>query len=266
MDKDLKKIVQNKYAALANQQGSSCCGPTSCEDQASTDQNITFFSEDYSQLAGYVADADLQLGCGIPIQHIDLRPGMTVLDLGSGAGNDVFVAAQMVGPTGHVIGLDFTPAMIDKARANQAKLGIQHVSFVLGDIENMPIASDSVDLVISNCVLNLVPNKQKAFAEMKRVLKPGGQFSISDIVLRGTLTPALRDAAALYAGCVSGALQQKDYLEGVQQAGFDQLTLAKERHIHLPDELLLQHVGAEALRHFRESGTGIYSITLLGQA
>lgn len=265
MSKDLKKIVQDKYAALVTREDESCCGPSSCCGPTDT-EDITFFSEDYSQLQGYVKDADLALGCGIPVNHVEIKPGMSVLDLGSGAGNDVFVAARMTGPTGKIVGIDFTPAMVEKARANKAKLGLDYVSFVQGDIEDMPLEDNSFDLVISNCVLNLVPDKKKAFAEIKRVLKPGGRFSISDIVLKGELTPALRDAAALYAGCVSGALQQDDYLEIVRTAGFQNLELAKERQIELPDDLLARHVSASEIRHFRESGTGIYSITLLAQA
>jgi len=265
MKKDLKKIVQDKYAALVTQEKESCCGPSSCCGPTDAD-DITFFSEDYSQLEGYVEDADLELGCGIPVNHIEIKPGMSVLDLGAGAGNDVFVAARMTGPTGNVVGIDFTPAMVEKARANKAKLGLEYVSFVQGDIEDMPLADNSFDLVISNCVLNLVPNKKKAFSEIKRVLKTGGRFSISDIVLQGELSPALRDAAALYAGCVSGALQKDTYLDIVRTAGFQALDVAKERKIELPDALLARHVSADEIKDFRDSGTGIYSITLLAQA
>ena len=265
MKKDLKKIVQDKYAALVTQGEDNCCGPSSCCGPTDA-EDITFFSEDYSQLDGYVKDADLELGCGIPVQHVDIRPGMAVLDLGSGAGNDVFVAARMTGPTGKIVGIDFTPAMVEKARANKAKLGLDYVSFVQGDIEDMPLEDNSFDRVISNCVLNLVPDKEKAFAEIKRVLKPGGQFSISDIVLKGELSPALRDAAALYAGCVSGALQKEDYLNIVRAAGFQALEVVKERQIELPDELLARHVSAEEIQAFRNSGTGIYSITLVAHA
>lgn len=261
MRKDLKEIVKEKYTAVVENKESSCCQPSCCSPDTGVD---TFFNEDYSHLEGYVADADLALGCGIPLEHTKIEEGMTVLDLGSGAGNDVFVAARQVGISGKVIGLDFTEAMVKKAMANQEKLGIENVSFVFGDIEDMPLPSNSVDLVISNCVLNLVPDKKSAFAEMNRVLRANGRFAISDIVLTGDLDPTLRDAAALYAGCVSGALQKDEYLAIVQEAGFKNISVAKERRIELTDEFLQQHLDDQTIADFRESGTGIVSITLTG--
>ena len=259
MSKELKKLVKDKYTEAVTRQA-GCCGGGNWDDQLET-----VFSEDYRQLDGYVADADLGLGCGIPTEHAALQPGETVLDLGAGAGNDVFVARRLVGERGRVIGLDMTEAMIERANANKAKLGYENVEFVLGDIEAMPLPDDSVDVAISNCVLNLVPNKEQAFRELYRVLRPGGRFAVSDIVLQGTLSEPLRAAAALYAGCVSGALQRDDYLERIAKAGFTGLRLAKEKRIDLPDALLLQHLDEAEVEAFRRSGASIYSITLCGE-
>lgn len=262
MSDKLKNIVREKYAKVVTEsKDSSCCSPSCCGDNKET---MTAFNEDYTQLEGYVADADYNLGCGMPLEHIDVKPGMTVLDLGSGAGNDAFIAARMVGEEGEVIGIDFTPEMVEKARTNQAKLGLKHVRFVQGDIEDMPLPDDTVDLVISNCVLNLVPDKQKAYAEIKRVLRPNGQFAISDVVLQGDLPDSLREAAALYAGCVSGALQAEEYMQIVREAGFTDAKVAKAREIYLPDEFLQEHLSEEQIREFRESELGIWSYTVIG--
>jgi len=261
MSDELKNIVREKYAKVVTEaKDNSCCSPSCCDDGKET---MTAFNEDYTQLEGYVAEADLALGCGMPLEHIDVKPGMTVLDLGSGAGNDAFIAARLVGEEGEVIGIDFTPEMIEKARANQAKLGLKHVRFVQGDIEDMPLPDDSIDLIISNCVLNLVPDKKKAYAEIKRVLKPGGQFAISDVVLQGDLPDSLREAAALYAGCVSGALQAEEYMQIVRDAGFEAPKVAKAREIYLPDNFLLEHLSEEQIRDFRESDLGIWSYTVV---
>jgi SAM-dependent methyltransferase len=258
-NQEIKELVQKKYTEVVTAD-SSCCAPSCCSPGVET-----FFNESYDHLQGYSRDADYGLGCGIPTEFIDIQKGETVLDLGSGAGNDAFVAQQLVGKTGQVIGLDMTPAMIKKANENKEKLGIENVRFVLGDIEDMPLESESVDVVLSNCVMNLVPDKMKGYGEVYRVLKPGGRFSMSDIITVGELTPAVRQAAALYAGCVSGALQKQEYLDIVEQAGFKNIGLPKERKIELPDELLLQHLSAEALQDFRDSGASIYSITVIAE-
>ncbi len=259
MSNELKTIVKDKYTEVVTRQ-TGCCGPRCCDDQLES-----VFSEDYRQLEGYVAEADLGLGCGMPTDHAALQPGETVLDLGAGAGNDVFVARQLVGQHGRVIGLDMTEAMIERANANKAKLGLDNVDFVLGDIEAMPLPDNSVDVAISNCVLNLVPDKEQAYRELFRVLRPGGRFAISDIVLTGDLSEPMRHAAALYAGCVSGALQRNEYLQLIEKAGFTDRRLAKEKRINLPDELLLQHLDAAELESFRRSGARIYSITVCGK-
>jgi SAM-dependent methyltransferase len=222
-------------------------------------------AEDYSTQEGYVAEADLGLGCGLPTEHAGLTEGMTVLDLGSGAGNDAFIARRSVGERGKVIGVDFTPAMIAKARANADKLGFNNVEFREGDIEHLPIGGNSVDAIVSNCVLNLVPNKAAAFAEMRRVLRPGGHFTVSDIVLAGVLPAAVQAAAEFYAGCVSGASQEADYLRGIADAGFEGVEVVKRRAIEVPDAILATVLSADEIAAYRASGTGIYSITVRGR-
>jgi arsenite methyltransferase len=259
MEKDLKAIVREKYTEVAVA-SSSCCGPADCCAPGGID-----FSEGYEGLAGYAQEADLGLGCGLPTEYARIQPGDTVLDLGSGAGNDVFIARQLTGPEGKVIGVDMTEAMIAKARANQRKLGYDNVEFILGDIEALPLPNGAVDIAISNCVMNLVPDKAKAYREVFRVLRPGGHFSISDIVLQGELPPQLQQAAVAYAGCVAGAMQKEEYLAVIAQAGFANIRLDKERQLELPDELLLQFLAPDELAAFRASGTGIFSINVYGE-
>ncbi|MFC2102358.1 arsenite methyltransferase, partial [Bacteroidota bacterium] len=259
--KEIKEIVKEKYSQIASQSKqeneTSCCGSGGC-----CEIDYTVFSESYDHLEGYNTDADLGLGCGIPTQFTQIKPGDTVLDLGSGAGNDCFVARALVGETGKVIGLDFSDTMLDKARKNVEKLGYTNVEFVAGDIEDMPIPANSVDVVVSNCVLNLVPDKEKAFAGIHKVLKPGGTFSISDVVLQGELPPELKESAVLYAGCVAGAIDKESYLGIINRAGFRNIEVPKLREIDLPDELLLNFFPEEDIRKFRESETGIFSITV----
>lgn len=260
---DLKQIVRDKYAKLANRNEESGCGPkTSCCDDKEV---ATIMNEDYSQLEGYVAEADLQLGCGVPTEFARIKKGDTILDLGSGAGNDVFVARQLTGETGEVLGIDFTPEMVAKAQKNKQKMGYMNVHFLQGDIEDMPIPSISIDVAISNCVMNLVPDKQKAYNEIFRVLKPGGHFSISDIVIRGDLPQDVRNVAELYAGCVSGATDIDQYLTTIKKAGFEAITIDKERKIDLPDDFLLEHITPEALAAFRAGEADIYSINIFGR-
>lgn len=259
---ELKAIVKEKYSQIAREKTPASCGCSSCCSGESEDLR---FIADYSAVAGHERDADLGLGCGIPTQAVDIKPGDTVLDLGSGAGNDVFVARRIVGDTGRVIGVDMTEAMVARAEANKKKLGFTNVDFRLGDIEALPVESDTVDVVISNCVLNLVPDKRKAFSEIHRVLKSGGHFGISDIVLEGELPAALREAAEMYAGCVSGALQKEAYLSLIQQSGFKEIEVRSTKPIVLPDEELLQYVNADELASFRASGASILSITVQGK-
>jgi ubiquinone/menaquinone biosynthesis C-methylase UbiE len=265
-DKDLKALVKEKYSHIANQDLgqnlSSCCGATAscCGDEV-----YNIMADDYTQLNGYNPDADLGLGCGLPTAFAKLKEGDTVIDLGSGAGNDAFIARREVGEKGKVIGIDFSEAMLEKARANVDKLGYNNIEFRLGDIEKMPVAANKANVVISNCVLNLVPNKAGVFSEIFRVLKPGGHFSISDIVLEGELPENLQKAAEMYAGCVSGAIQKKEYLDLVQATGFTNITLQKEKKIVVPDSILRNYLSEEELSAFHQSGTGIYSITVYAE-
>ena len=255
MSVEIKEVVKKTYTE-AVQNGSGCgCGPSCCSPGIETE-----FSESYAGIEGHEADADFGLGCGIPTEHAKISEGDTVLDLGSGAGNDVFVARSVVGETGHVIGLDMTEAMIAKANENKQKLGYENVEFILGEIEEIPLENETVDVAVSNCVMNLVPNKDKAYSELHRVLKPNGHFSISDIVLRGDLPENIRSAAAMYAGCVSGALDKSDYLNAIKEAGFRNVEVMKEREIVLPDALLLQYINQEELKAYRESETAILSL------
>lgn len=261
-NQDIKQIVKQKYGEIANASGQAgCCGPGgACSPAAGVN-----FAEGYQTLDGYMPEADLGLGCGLPTEGAFIRPGETVLDLGSGAGNDVFVARALVGPRGRVIGVDMVPAMVQKARANAARLGADNVEFHLGEIEQLPLEDESVDVVISNCVLNLVPDKVRAFAEMHRVLRPGGRFSVSDIVLTGELPDELRSAAMMYVGCVAGALQEQEYLAAVAGAGFRDIAVSRRRRLELPDELLETAVSPAAARAFREGGAGIWSLTVAGR-
>lgn len=260
----IKEMVREKYGQIALQDPSlnaaSCCGVDGC---ATIDYSI--FSEDYTQVEGYLKDADLQLGCGMPVEYAAIAKGNTVLDLGSGAGNDAFVARAIVGEEGEVIGVDMTETMIQKSREISTQLGLKNVKFRLGEIEDLPLAADRVDVVISNCVLNLVPDKQKAFAEVKRVLKPGGHFCISDVVLKGDLPENLKNAAEMYAGCVSGAIQKNEYLGIVFEQGFSNVTIKAEKEILLPDDILSNYLNPEELAAFRASNTGIYSITVYAE-
>jgi arsenite methyltransferase len=259
---DLKLMVKEKYSEIATQSKernqSSCCGSTcGCGDST-----YTVFSDDYSKLEGYNPDADLGLGCGIPTEFARIKKGDTVIDLGSGAGNDCFVARALAGDTGTVIGIDMTEAMIEKARSNASKLGFNNVEFRFGDIEAMPVADNTADVVISNCVLNLVPDKVKAFREIFRVLKPGGHLSVSDVVLRGELPGNIRQAAEMYAGCVSGAIQIDEYVKIMEESGFTGILIQKQKQITLSDEILLNYLDADQLDQFRKSDAGIYSITV----
>ncbi len=262
----IKEVVRQKYGAIAEQpDANGCCGPTSCcgpETVANVPIDMTV---GYDELNGYVAEADLGLGCGLPTQLAQIKPGDTVVDLGSGAGNDCFVARAETGETGRVIGLDMTPAMIDRARKNTKTLGFTNVEFVHGDIEAMPLPSNLADVVVSNCVMNLVPDKQKAVAETFRILKPGGHFSISDIVLKGELPAGLQQDAELYVGCVSGAIQKADYLQLVKESGFTNITVQKEREISLPDDVLKNYLSTKEIADYRQQDKGIYSVTVFAQ-
>lgn len=252
---ETKTLVREKYAEIARGE-SNCCGTRTA---ASTYSQV---GDSYASTPGYVPEADLGLGCGVPTAEAGLREGMTVLDLGSGAGNDVFVARREVGPEGRVIGVDFTPDMVLKAEANRQKLGYANVEFRTGEIEDLPVCDGVVDVVLSNCVLNLVPNKRRAFEEIYRVLKPGGHLCVSDIVLEGALPDKLRRAAEFYVGCVAGALPKATYLDTVGEVGFENIEVRKERAIQIPDTDLREHLTEDELAQYRASGARILSITL----
>lgn len=260
MADDIKQVVRDKYGEVARARdggGCGCCGGDPIGGES--------FAEDYGQLDGYLPEADLGLGCGLPTRDAFVRPGDTVLDLGSGAGNDVFVARALTGPTGHVIGVDMVPEMVARARANAERLGAANVTFHLGEIEALPLDEATIDVVISNCVLNLVPDKARAFAEIRRVLRPGGHFSVSDIVLVGQLPEGVRESAVMYAGCVAGALQEQEYLDVITAAGFVDVQVRKRKRIDLPDELLAQALPPAEAAAFRASGAGIWSLTVFGR-
>lgn len=263
-EEQIKEMVKQKYSEIALQDKetnmSSCCGSGGCSTEV-----YNIMSDDYSTLEGYNPDADLGLGCGLPTQYAKIKKGDVVIDLGSGAGNDCFVARAETGETGKVIGIDFTPAMIDKARANAEIRGFNNVEFRQGDIEKMPVTSNVANVIVSNCVLNLVPNKDAVIKEIYRVLKPGGHFSISDVVLIGDLPPQLHEAAELYAGCVSGAIQKDLYLSLIQSNGFKNITIQKEKGIVIPDDILSKYLSTDLLNDFKNSKIGIFSITVYAE-
>ena len=265
-EEKIKEVVRQKYCNIALQDPalnqSSCCGATSacCGDEV-----YPIMADDYQELEGYLPDADLGLGCGLPTQFARIKKGDRVIDLGSGAGNDAFIARHETGSNGQVIGIDFTPAMIEKARKNAEARGLNNVLFRQGDIEDMPVTSNYADVIVSNCVLNLVPNKHKVFSEIFRVLKPGGHFSISDIVMEGEIPEKWKQVAELYAGCISGAIPKSDYLSIIEEAGFNQLTLQKEKNIIIPDDILATYLDEEEIRAFKSSGAEIKSITVYAE-
>ena len=260
----VKDMVRQKYSEIALQDKetneSLCCGSGCCSTEV-----YNIMADDYTQLEGYNPDADLGLGCGLPTQFAKIKKGDVVIDLGSGAGNDAFIARNETGETGKVIGIDFTPAMIERARQNNEVRGFNNVEFREGDIEKMPVTANTADVVVSNCVLNLVPNKDGVIKEIYRVLKPGGHFSISDIVLEGQLPKAIREAAEMYAGCVAGAIQKQVYLELIEANGFKNITVQKDKAIIIPDDILSQYLSAEQIAAFKQSGTGIRSITVYAE-
>lgn len=263
-EQEIKEMVRQKYSEIALQDketnASSCCGAGGCSTEV-----YNIMSEEYNNLEGYNPDADLGLGCGLPTQFAQIKKGDTVIDLGSGAGNDCFVARAETGETGKVIGIDFTEAMINKARNNAEKLGFNNVEFRQGDIEKMPVTANVADVIVSNCVLNLVPNKQAVFAEMYRVLKPGGHFSISDIVLTGELPEKIKSAAEMYAGCVASAINKDEYLSYVNKVGFVNMQIQKDKPIIVPDDILKNYLNDEEIAQYKANETVIRSITVYAE-
>lgn len=263
-EQEIKEMVKQKYSEIAlhdkDLNAASCCGAGGCSTEV-----YNIMSEEYDDLNGYHADADLGLGCGLPTQFAKIKTGDTVIDLGSGAGNDCFIARAETGESGKVIGIDFTEAMINKARTNVEALGYNNVEFRQGDIEKMPVTADTADVIVSNCVLNLVPNKKAVFAEMYRVLKPGGHFSISDIVLTGTLPEKIKNAAEMYAGCVASAIDKDEYLSFVGQVGFDNMTIQKDKPVVVPDDILSNYLSEEEILNYKSKPTIIRSITVYAE-
>lgn len=263
-EKEIKEMVKQKYSEIALQDketnASSCCGAGGCSTKV-----YNIMNEDYNGMDGYAADADLGLGCGLPTQFAQIKKGDTVIDLGSGAGNDCFIARAETGETGKVIGIDFTEAMIDKARKNAEKLNLNNVAFRQGDIEKMPVTSNVADVIVSNCVLNLVPNKKAVFAEISRVLKPGGHFSISDIVLTGELPEKIKSAAEMYAGCVASAIDKHEYLGYISQVGFQNINIQKDKPIIIPDDILKNYLNDEEIADYKLKPTVIRSITVYAE-
>lgn len=263
-EEQIKEMVKQKYSEIAlqdkNTNQSSCCGSGCCSNEV-----YNIMSDEYDELKGYNPDADLGLGCGLPTQFAKIKKGDVVIDLGSGAGNDCFVARAETGETGKVIGIDFTEAMINKARTNAEKLGYNNVEFRLGDIEQMPVTSNIADVIVSNCVLNLVPNKKAVFKEFHRVLKPGGHFSISDIVLTGDLPEKIKSAAEMYAGCVASAIDKDEYLGYIEQSGFKNITLQKQKPIIVSDDILKDYLNEEEIAAYKNNPTVIYSITVYAE-
>lgn len=257
----IKEMVKQKYSEIALQDqdtnASSCCGSGGCSTEV-----YNIMSDEYSHLQGYSADADLKLGCGLPTEFAKIKNGDVVVDLGSGAGNDCFVARHETGESGKVIGIDFTEAMIDKARTNAEKLGFNNVEFRLGDIEKIPVTANVADVVVSNCVMNLVPDKPKAFGEVYRIMKTGGHFSISDIVLKGELPEKIKNAAEMYAGCVASAIQKEEYLQIIKDAGFKNLILQKEKPIIVPNDILKNYLNDDEIAVYNAKPISIFSITV----
>lgn len=263
-NEQIKEMVKQKYSEIALQDNetnaTSCCGSGGCSTEV-----YNIMNDEYEHLEGYNPDADLKLGCGLPTEFAKIKKGDTVVDLGSGAGNDCFVARHETGETGKVIGIDFTEAMIEKARTNAEKLNFNNVEFRLGDIEKIPITANFADVVVSNCVMNLVPDKPKAFSEVYRILKSGGHFSISDIVLTGDLPEKIKNAAEMYAGCVASAIQKEDYLQIIKDAGFKNITLQKEKPIIVPNDILKNYLTDEEIAIYNSKPTIIFSITVYGE-
>ncbi len=261
---ELKEQVRQKYSEIALQSKetneSSCCGAGGCSTEI-----YTIMSDDYTRLEGYNPDADLGLGCGLPTDFAKIAKGNFVVDLGSGAGNDCFIARAETGETGKVIGIDFTEAMIHKARENADKLGFNNVEFRQGDIENMPLSANIADVIISNCVLNLIPDKDRVLADIYRVLKPGGHFSISDVVLAGDLPIGLQESAEMYSGCIAGAMQKNEYMMLIEKNGFINILIQKEKVITIPSDILALHLSEQEIQAFRTGKTGIFSITVYAE-
>ena len=255
----LKKIVREKYSRIVKD-NTTCCGQADCNDKST----FQLINENYVSLDGYVSEADLQLGCGIPTEYSEIQRGQTVVDLGSGAGNDAFIARSLVGDTGWVIGIDMTEKMVLKAMENLKASGYKNIEFKLGDIESIPLEENTADVVISNCVLNLVPDKQKAFDEIYRILKPGGHFCISDIVSTCSLPQKIQEIAALYTGCISGAMELQEYLNKISCSGFISIQIKATKKLDLSPEQFNMYLNPKEQINFPNLHDSFRSITVFG--
>ena len=264
--KEKKALVKQQYSELAlnadELKGKCCCGT---KPMSPSKKVFTIMSEDYSKLEGYEADADLGVGCGLPTEYANIKDGDTVIDLGSGAGNDCFIARAETGESGRVIGIDFSPQMIEKARKNAMKRGYTNVEFIEGDIEEMPVPDNTADVVVSNCALNLLPEKDNIFIEIYRVLKHGGHFCISDVVLNGVFPKEFTDNASMYAGCIASAIQKKDYLAEIEKANFEDIKIERTKTVLIPDDVLNEYLDTETIEKYKKGNVGIYSITVTGK-
>jgi arsenite methyltransferase len=269
--KHIKKIVRAGYAEIARKNKSGCASVSSCCGTSQIEQISKNIGYTEKELKAVPEGANLGLGCGNPTALASLKKGEIVLDLGSGAGFDCFLAANKVGKKGKVIGVDMTPEMLDKARENAEKARYSNVEFRLGEIENLPVADNAVDVVISNCVINLSPDKKRVFEETFRVLKPGGRFMVSDIVLLKELPAVIKSSVAGYIGCISGAILKEKYLQMIRKAGFQEITVVDE--ISFPVELMLNDSEAKALlkktkmtsEKLKDVGTRVVSIKVKGK-
>lgn len=262
-EKDIKVQIKEKYGKIALNAKSmqNSCGCNCCSSEVMVD--YTIMSDSYDKVDGYQPEADLGLGCGLPTEFANIKEGDTVLDLGCGAGNDAFIARRIVGDKGLVVGLDMTQEMIDRAILNCYKLGYTNIEFILGEIEDIPLKSNFIDVVISNCVLNLVPNKEKAFSEIHRVLRSGGHFCVSDIVLTKELPNVIKNEVDMYTGCISGSIALEDYLEIINKCGFIGVEIKKIKNIDIPISILKSYLSDEDLEKYNYD-LGIKSITVNG--
>ena len=258
-----KEQIQERYNKLAlSPKITRGCG---CKPMDPSEKQFTITSEAYESTKGYVEEADLGIGCGLPVQHAGIKKGDTVIDLGSGAGNDCFVAREVAGVEGRVIGIDFAHNMITRARANAQRRGLTNVDFIEADIEQIPMQDETAEVVISNCVLNLIPNKKRVFNEIYRLLKPNGHFCVSDIVVNGHFPEAFINEASLYAGCIATAIQEDDYLRYIEGAEFKNIRIVRRKRVDIPKEAIDTHLNKEQIEKLCNGEIGIYSITVMGE-
>ena len=261
---ELKKLVKEKYSQIAilseQDKVEYCCDRGVFEDEGAS--CCTTFNDSYENLPGYNKEADLKLGCGLPTEFSEIKEGDTVVDLGCGAGNDIFVASSLTGESGVLVGVDFSEEMLKKANKNRDKLNKKNIEFKLGELESLPLKENFADVIISNCVLNLVPDKEKVFAEISRVLRPGGHFSISDIVIKGELPEKLVESASLYTGCVSGAVSFDRYMDLIKSNNFTNIQVKSSKRIDLPNELLKSFLTEKEIEDLNNNKFGVFSVTI----